>query len=147
MLNEDNPDELSPEAELAMQTALNVLSAGRDDDRPSVTPPSLVVPVSALDGPRDQTLTPSVAAVTRSVAGDEIAIRRIRSRSAIPLEEMHVVVMWGLSTYRAEHPRGVTLVVDNSRDNVERDFQYKEAMLAAKQLAQSKGLQFVYELE
>jgi len=140
MLNEDNPDELSPEAELAMQTALNVLSAGRDDVRPSAAPPSLEVPVSAFNDSRGPVRIPSVA-------GDEIAIRRIRSRSAIPLEENHVLVMWGLSTYRAEHPRGVTLVVDNSRRNVERDFQYKEAMLAAKELARAKGLQFVYELE
>src|SRR5689334_5097857 len=103
MLNEDNPDELSPEAELAMQTALNVLSAGRDDVRPSAAPPSLEVPVSAFNDSRGPVRIPSVA-------GDEIAIRRIRSRSAIPLEENHVLVMWGLSTYRAEHPRGVTLV-------------------------------------
>ena len=73
-----------------------------------------------------------------------IGVRLISRRDEIPILEKHVLVMWGLSTYRFEHPLGVTFAVDNSRSNLARDKQHCEAQLAAMDLARAKGLQFIY---
>jgi len=75
-----------------------------------------------------------------------IGVRLISRRDEIPIWEKHVLVMWGLSTYRFEHPLGVTFAVDNSRSNGARDRQHREAQLAAMDLARAKGLQFIYVL-
>jgi hypothetical protein len=75
-----------------------------------------------------------------------IGVRLISRRDEIPISEKHVLVMWGLSTYRFEHPLGVTFAVDNSQSNGARDKQHREAQLAAMELARAKGLQFIYVL-
>lgn len=75
-----------------------------------------------------------------------IGVRLISRRDEIPISEKHVLVMWGLSTYRFEHPLGVTFAVDNSRSNGTRDKQHREAQLAAMDLARAKGLRFIYVL-
>lgn len=130
MLNDEDPGELTPEAEIAMKTALEVLSAESIEDKR----------IGPTDHPVEQTeigieVQPSVD------------VRHIRSRNAIPLEEKHVLVMWGLSTYRAEHPLGTTFIIDNSRRNTQRDAQYREAMNSAADLARSKGLPSMYVLD
>jgi hypothetical protein len=89
--------------------------------------------------------------VVQSVAADSepqclVGVRLIARRDEIPISEQHVLVMWGLSTYRFEHPLGVTFTVDNSRSNATRDKQHREAQLAAMEVARAKGLQFIYLL-
>jgi hypothetical protein len=75
-----------------------------------------------------------------------IGVRLISRRDEIPISEKHVLVMWGLSTYRFEHPLGATFAVDNSRSNGGREKQHREAQLAAMDLARARGLQFIYVL-
>jgi len=124
---------------MAMQTALSIL--GGDDIRRSV---------------REMRPTDCVAIAEIYSSGEvstpvepksKIGLRYISDRDAIPITEKYVLVTWGLSTYRFEHPRGVTFIVDNSCSNVERDRQYHDAIVAAAELAQSEGLPFVYALD
>jgi hypothetical protein len=134
MSNDEDLGELTPEAEIAMKTALEVLSAESIEDKRV-----------------DKSVGPTGHPVEQTEIGIEVQlsvdIRHIRSRNAIPLEEKHVLVMWGLSTYRAEHPLGTTFIIDNSRRNTQRDAQYREAMNSAADLARSKGLPSVYVLD
>jgi len=139
MLDDEEQDDLSPEAEIAMMTALQVLSPvsnGEKQVRPSELDATGMVEIAD-------------AAVGQFTPVDEELdnIRSIRSRNDIPLAEKHVLVMWGLSTYCAEHPMGATFVVDNSRYNRARDQQYREAISSAIEMAQTKGLPFIYLLD
>lgn len=131
--------ELSPEVAMAMQTALSIL--GDVEARGSVREmrPTKEAVISEPYSP-DEVDTTSVEPL-------QTGVRHISDRDAIPIAEKHVLVMWGLSTYRFAHPRGVTFAVDNSRANVERDQQYRDAIAAATELAQFDGLPFVYVLD
>ncbi len=75
-----------------------------------------------------------------------VGVRLISRRDEIPISENHVLVMWGLSTYRFEHPLGVTFAVNNSRSNNTREKQHREAQLAAMESAHARGLSFIYIL-
>ena len=134
MLNDEDLNALSPEAEIAMRTALEVLSAESSADKR----------VDEGLGPTDHLVEQAETAIEVLPLID---VRYIKSRNAIPLEEKHVLVMWGLSTYRAEHPLGTTFIVDNSRRNTGRATQYLDAMHAAADLARSQGLPSVYVLD
>lgn len=131
--------ELPPEVQMAMQTALSILG---DDLRHSVREmqSSPMVEIADIDSPDEAELVPVEPQY-------QSGLRYISDRDAIPISEKYVLVMWGLSTYRFVHPRGVTFIVDNSRFNVERDRQYRDTMIAATDLAQSEGLPFVYVLD
>jgi hypothetical protein len=137
-----NDDELTPEGALAMQTALSVLA----DDKSASQGPA-----KGTQAPENGVIGSEVDAVERAIVSVEpehrTEVRRISRRDAIPISEKHVLVMWGLSTYRFQHPRGVTFVVDNSRLNVASDQQYREALVAAMKLACAEGLPFVYVLD
>ena len=74
-------------------------------------------------------------------------LRQISRRDSIPIPEKHILVMWGLSTYRFDHPLGVTFVVSNSRANRESEQQFRDALAAARNLAQDHGLPCVYVLD
>jgi hypothetical protein len=133
-------DELSPEAELAAQIAYSVLHDGNE----------LSAPAAVNEGaqPEQITVASSINAVESVLVDEEaqhdLAFRNISARDEIPLTEKHVLVMWGLSTYRYEHALGVTFIVNNSRYNKGRDREYQEAKHAASELARSQGLEYVY---
>ena len=141
LADEEELNDLSPEGQMAMKTALSILAGDKSMSKDVIEnmPDANVVASSSTD------------AVDRAIATVEpqhrTEIRHISRRDAIPITEKHVVVMWGNSTYRHEHPRGVTFVVDNSRSNLDRDQGYRDTLLAAMHLARSKGLSFIYVLD
>jgi len=136
-------DKLPQEVETAFEIALSVLTEGNSD---SAKAGAMLVKgeysiVEAAS--RSAGLAPQVL-ITADTA---IPFRHISKRDEIAISESHVLVMWGLSTYRAEHPRGVTLVVDNGRANRDRDAQYRDALKDALALARDRQLACVYVLD
>src|SRR5690348_1732072 len=114
-----DPNELSQEGVTAFKIALSVLTEGNTDAASSDEAQLQDKPPA---GEGDAVSRPASLELGASVSADAtIPLRHISSRNEIALSENHVLVMWGLSTYRAEHPRGVTFVVDNSRANRDRD--------------------------
>ena len=142
-MSDDELRMMSRETELAMKI-VSMLEKERSDSKTVATEESRpsednaaefsgdsVKPLSADLDPQRQHL---------------IGVRIISRRDEIPISEKHVLVMWGLSTYRFEHPLGVTFAVDNSRSNDARNKQHREAQHDAMELARAKGLEFIYVL-
>ena len=129
-------DDFSAEAEKAMQIALSVLN-GDKPGKPESAQPRPVVTETA-----DENEMPPRNAELR-----EIQVTRIAQRNAISLTENYVLIMEGLSTYRFDHPRGTTFIIDNSRYNRDRDLHQRQASEDAMNLARVRGLDRVYVLD
>lgn len=134
-------DDLSPEAESAMQMALHVLEGDGDRSQSPVRETQRIQPqTNQFDG-RPTALQMAVELM------DQIKVIHIANRDSIPISEEYVLVMEGLSTYVFEHARGASFVVDNSRYNRDRDRHYRDALDSAVALAKAKGLPGVYVLD
>jgi len=140
-MSDNDLSKLSRETELAMKI-VSMLEKERSGSREAAIEESTEAEGNQPDF--EPNLSKSATAVFEPQ--HLIGVRLISRRDEIPVLEKHVLVMWGLSTYRFEHPLGVTFVVDNSRSNAAQDKQHRDAQLAAMQLAVAKGLQFIYVL-
>lgn len=156
-------NDLSDEQRIAIETAMSVLGipGAERQIEPHIAEPQTAGPAPAEShdaappqpaAPNNKTPQPPplpVAGSAQPAAAKEpnVALRRIARRDAIPLLERHVLVMWGLSTYRNDHSLGTTFIVDNSAYNSSRDSEFKKALAEALQLARAQGLNFIYVLE
>ena len=140
-MSDDELRTLSRETELAMKI-VSLLDRERSGSKPAAPEESRHTEDNAAGLEHD----PVKPAATDLEPRHLIGVRLISRRDEIPIWEKHVLVMWGLSTYRFEHPLGVTFAVDNSRSNDARYKQHREAQRAAMELALAKGLQFIYVL-
>jgi hypothetical protein len=141
-MSDDKSDRLSRETDLAIK----IMSLLQNERNPSKGP-AIKESIPAEDktnGPAQRPVEPvAVVAELEPLTG----VRIISRRDEIPISEKHVLVMWGLSTYRFEHPLGVTFAVDNSLSNNARDRQHREAQRDAMELARAQGLPFIYVLQ
>ena len=133
--------EFSAEQQSALDVVLSILSSPsyQETRRTLAARAAAARPAAA----RPEPTRPALVAQ----ADGSVQIMRIARRTDIPLSEKHVLVMWGLSTYQSSHLLGTTFVVNNSRQNVARDSEFKSALAEAAKLAERGGLDRVYVMD